>query len=75
MTENPCMTLTELIEAFRANQIAVSEETLGDLICEGRLPFAVGVKRGPGHKRKYIISRAGAYQWIESFIGHPAVKS
>ena len=38
----PTMTLHELAEAFRANLVRVSEDKLGQMILEGKFPFAVG---------------------------------
>lgn len=70
----PYMTITELSEAFRANQIPASEQTVGDMICAGKFPFAVGLDADRGHKRRFLISRAGAYQWIEKFTGRPAIQ-
>lgn len=52
MNEWPTMTLHELAEALRANRIKTSERKLGQMILEGRFPFAIGTDG------VYIIFRA-----------------
>ena len=44
----PTMTLHELAEAFRANLVRVSEDKLGQMILEGKFPFAVGTGGAQG---------------------------
>ena len=65
---NVTMTLHELSELMRANGIKVSEPLIGQMIEEGKLPFAVGTRRKNG---VYIIFRAGAIRWLDSQLGAP----
>ena len=44
----PTMTLHECCELMRANKIKSSEPILGQMIEEGKFPFAVGVRRKEG---------------------------
>ncbi len=62
----PTMTLHECCELMRANEIKISEAVLGQMIEEGKFPFAVGVRRKEG---TYIIFRAGAVRWLEEMLG------
>lgn len=62
MNEWPTMTLHELAEALRANRIRASERKLGQMILEGRFPFAIGTDG------VYIIFRAAFYDWLENMM-------
>lgn len=60
------MTLHECCEIMRANGISVSEPSLGQMIEEGKFPFAVGVRRREG---AYIIFRSAMFRWLEEMLG------
>lgn len=62
MVTPPTMTLHECAEAFRANQISISEATLAAGIEQGVFPFAVSVS---GKKRTPLIFRARFYSWLK----------
>lgn len=60
------MTLHECCEIMRANGISVSEASVGQMIEEGKFPFAVGVRRREG---AYIIFRSAMFRWLEEMLG------
>lgn len=67
--ERPTMSILELAEKMRANLIPVSEEKLGRMICEGKLPFAVGLEARDGEKNCYLIFRHAFYEWLDAMAG------
>lgn len=70
MTE-PTMTLHDAAEAMRANCISCSEDVLGQMIEEGKLPFAVGCRKQKGI---YYIFRYRFYQWLRAMIGPDVIE-
>lgn len=67
----PTMTLHDAAEALRANCISCSEDTLGQLIEEDKLPFAVGCQKRRG---VYYIFRYRFYQWLRAMIGPDVIE-
>ena len=67
--ERPTMSIIELAERMRANLIPVSEEKLGRMIVEGKLPFAVGLEAQSGGKNSYLIFRHAFYEWLDKMAG------
>ena len=67
----PTMTLHELAEAFRANLVRVSEDNLGQMILEGKFPFAVGTGGAQG---TYIIFKEAFYDWLSCMTNRPSIK-
>lgn len=61
MVKAPTMTLHECCEAMRANQISISENTLAQMIKDGKLPFAVGVEM---RQVTVMIFRKAFYEWL-----------
>lgn len=68
----PTMTLHEMCEALRANVIQCTENIIGEMIVEGKFPFAVGYDGGV--KKTCIIFRAGFYKWLDEQMGEKAVR-
>lgn len=68
------MTLHDCCEALRANQIAFSEEVLGQMILEGKLPFAVGTRMDKSSRAKFLIFRSAFYRWLDDMIGESALR-
>ena len=66
----PTLTVHEACEFFRANQIPVSEALFGQMVCEGKFPFAVGT-RGDG-RGTFIIFKNRLYAWLDEMLGHEA---
>ena len=72
----PTMTLQDLCEYFKANLVPANPETMAEYIVAGRFPFAVGLappQQGRG-QRKLLISRAGAYAWLDAFLQTDTIK-
>ena len=72
----PTMTLQDLCEYFKANLVPANPETMAEYIVAGRFPFAVGLdppQQGRG-QRKLLISRAGAYAWLDAFLQTETIK-
>lgn len=74
MNKPPTMTLHECCEALRANQVRVSERLFGQMIQEGRLPFAVGTRADDSSRAAFIIFRAGFYSWLDEMLQQPAIR-
>lgn len=71
----PTMTLNEVCDALRANQVSIGEQTVADLICAGQLTeFARGLPADNGHQRRMLISREGFYTWLEDFLRRPVIR-
>ena len=70
--KRPTMTIGEMCEALRANVIPCSDSIIGDMIIDGKFPFAVG-HYGSG-KNVYIIFRSGFYKWLDEMMGEKAVR-
>ena len=71
---NPTMTMHDLCEYFKANLLPASPDTMGDYIVAGKFPFADGLPAEDGHDRRYLISRAGAYCWLDDFLKTETIK-
>ena len=65
MVTPPTMTLHECAEAFRANQVPISESTICAGIEQGIFPFAVCIG---GKTRKPMIFRAKFYAWLREMM-------
>ena len=73
---HPTMTIMELYDYFRANFVPAGPETLSDMIVQGKFPFAYGLAPDEKHKqRRFLIFRAGAYQWLDEQTKSNTVKS
>ncbi len=70
----PTMTLHDCCEAFRANQIPISEGILGQMIQEGKMPFAVGTQLEHSGRSKYIIFRPAFYRWMDEMMGKEVIR-
>lgn len=71
--EIPTMTLHECCEAFRANNIQLSEDKLADTIEHGLFSeFALCLKGG--QKRSFLIFRRPFYEWLEPRISNPVIR-
>lgn len=69
----PTMTLHECCEAFRANQISVTEEIMSASIEANCFPEFARPLAG-GSRRNYMIFRKPFYKWLESLIEQPVIK-
>lgn len=72
--EWPTMTIHECCEALRANRVPASERVVGQMIREGRLPFAVGTQLEGRGRSVYMIFRFPFYQWLDGNLGHKAIR-
>lgn len=72
--QNLTMTLHDCCEALRANQIAFSEDVLGQMILEEKLPFAVGTRMDESSRAKFLIFRPAFYRWLDSMIDGEALR-
>ena len=68
----PTMSIHEMCEALRANVIQCSESIIGEMIVDGKFPFAVGYDGG--YRNTYIIFRSGFYKWLDEQMGCKAVR-
>ena len=68
------MTLHDCAEAFRANQISISEPKLCDGIEAGQFPFAVCLGDGGGSKRTVLIFRSKFYRWLADMLGSQPIE-
>jgi len=72
--EFPTMTLHDCCEALRANQVPISERILGQMIQEGKLPFAIGTQLDTSERSKYLIFRPAFYRWLEEMMGAEVIR-
>lgn len=72
--EWPTMTLHECCEALRANQVPISENLLGQMILEEKLPFAVGTQADDSTRSKYLIFRGAFYRWLDDMLARQALR-
>lgn len=64
------MTLEECLDAFRANLISISLQTLQTGIQEGKFPFADCII--PDKRAVYLIYRKPFYQWMKEHVDEEA---
>ncbi|OUP24422.1 hypothetical protein [Gemmiger sp. An194] len=74
MTDWPTMTLHDCCEALRANQIASSEDILGQMILEEKLPFAVGTRMDGSSRATFLIFRPAFYRWLDGMLDTDAIR-
>lgn len=65
LVRSPTMTIHDCAEAFRANQIPISEDKLAAGIDNGLFPFAVPLS---GSERCPIIFRQQFYSWLKTML-------
>lgn len=72
MAHGPTMRLHECAEAFRANQIAMSEDILAQGICENKFgDFAIGIQ---SKERKLLIFRDSFYEWLGKMLKREPIR-
>nr|WP_276871608.1 hypothetical protein [Fournierella massiliensis] len=74
MADWPTMTLHDCCEAFRANQIPISERVLGQMIQEGKMPFAIGTQLDASERSKFLIFRPAFYRWLDGMLDADAIR-
>lgn len=70
-TRPSTLTMEECCEVFRANNIPMTTDTLGVLLCEGKLPFGVATKT---RRVVALIFKESLYQWLEEMMHRPAIR-
>lgn len=72
MVCGPTMNLRECTEAFRANQISISESTLAHGIMQGKFDFAIGIEAE--NARVFRIFRDKFYTWLDEMLMREAIR-